>query len=165
MGVLIGPQLPFGDAANVRSWDGSLVYRHEGLVGVVVLVCLARIVFVGGVKRPRNVVAIAIFADDDENVVHLARHQPTLPGVPTGTCTPTQLHGVQVRHATSAHCCWALRGGAHGGVAGPPHTAGSADAAPTPTQAPALIEAATAPTSSNRFNMSSLSLVLRVLQR
>ena len=61
------------------------------------------------------------FADDDENVVHFARHQPTLPGVPTGTCTPSQLHGVQVRHATSAHCCWGLSGGAHGGVAGP-HT-------------------------------------------
>jgi hypothetical protein len=87
--------------------------------------------------------------------VHFAGHQPTLPGVPTGTCTPCQLHGVQVRHATSAHCCWGLSGGAHGGVAGPPHTAGSADAAPTPTQLPTLIEAATAPIISNRFNMSS----------
>src|ERR1700754_2212945 len=82
------------------------------------------------------------------------QHQPALPGVPTGTCTPTQLHGVQVRHATSAHCCSGLSGGAHGGVAGPPHTAGSADAAPTPTQPLTLIEAATAPIMSNRFNMS-----------
>jgi hypothetical protein len=83
------------------------------------------------------------------------RHPPTLPGVPTGTCTPSQLHGVQVRHATSAHCCSGLSGGAHGGVPGPPHTAGSADAAPTPTQPPTMIEAATAPIISNRFNMSS----------
>ena len=36
----------------------SLVNRHEGLVGVVVLVCLARVVFVGGVNRPRDVFAI-----------------------------------------------------------------------------------------------------------
>ena len=80
----------------------------DGLVGVVFVVCLARVVKVGGVKGPRNVFAIAAFADDDENVVHFARHQPTLPGVPPGTCRPTQLHGVQVRHATSAHCCSAL---------------------------------------------------------
>jgi hypothetical protein len=48
-----------------------LVHRHDGLVGVVVLVCLARVVFVGGVDPPRNVFAIPVFADDDENVVHL----------------------------------------------------------------------------------------------
>ena len=79
----------------------SLVNRHDGLVGVVFVVCLARVVFAGGVDRPRNVFAIPALADDDENVVHFARHQPTLPGVPIGTCTPTQLHGVQVRHATA----------------------------------------------------------------
>ena len=45
--------------------------RHEGLVGVVVLVCLARVVFVGGVDRPRDVCATPAFADDDENVVQL----------------------------------------------------------------------------------------------
>src|SRR6478735_5486647 len=133
----------------------SLVYRHDELVGVVFLVCLARVVWVGGVHRPRNVFAIPAFADDDENIVHFARHQPTLPGVPTGTCTPTQLHGVQVRHATSAHCCSGLSGGAHGGVPGPPHTAGSADAALIPAKPPTMIEAATAPVISNRFNMSS----------
>ena len=33
----------------------SLVNRHDGLVGVVFLVCLARVVFVGGVDRPRDV--------------------------------------------------------------------------------------------------------------
>jgi hypothetical protein len=132
-----------------------LVNLDDELVGVVFMVCLARVVVVGGVDRSRNVSAIPAFADDDENVVHFARHQPTLPGVPTGTCTPTQLHGVQVRHATSAHCCSGLSGGAHGGVPGPPHTAGSADAAPTPTQPPTLIEAATAPIISNRFNMSN----------
>ena len=49
----------------------SLVNRHDGLVGVVVLVCLARVVFVGGVDRPRDVFAIRAFAGDDENVVHL----------------------------------------------------------------------------------------------
>ena len=45
------------------------------------------VVFAGGIHRPRNVFAIPAFADDDENVVHFARHQPTLPGVPTETCT------------------------------------------------------------------------------
>ena len=49
----------------------SLVNRHDGLVGVVFLVCLARVVFVGGVNRPRDVFATRAFADDDENVVHL----------------------------------------------------------------------------------------------
>src|SRR6476646_6716673 len=133
----------------------SWVNGHDGLVGVVFVVCLACVVFAGGIHRPRNVFAIPAFADDDENVVHFARHQPTLPGVPTGTCTPCQLHGVQVRHATRAHCCSGLSGGAHGGVAGPPHTAGSADAAPTSTQAPTVSEAATAAIVSIRFNMSS----------
>ena len=49
----------------------SLVNRHDGLVGVVFLVCLARVVFAGGVDRPRDVFATRAFADDDENVVHL----------------------------------------------------------------------------------------------
>ena len=44
--------------------------RHDGLVGVVCLVCLARVVLVGGVDRPRDVFATGAFADDDENVVH-----------------------------------------------------------------------------------------------
>ena len=48
-----------------------LVNRHDGLAGVVFLVCLARVVFAGGVDRPRDVFAIRAFADDDENVVHL----------------------------------------------------------------------------------------------
>ena len=39
---------------NVTSRDGSLVNRHDGLVGVVFLVCLAR-VFAGGVTRPHDV--------------------------------------------------------------------------------------------------------------
>ena len=45
--------------------------RHDGLVGVVFLVCLACVVFAGGVDRPRDVFATLAFADDDENVVHL----------------------------------------------------------------------------------------------
>ena len=53
-----------------------MVDRHEGLVGVVVLVCLARVVFVGGVDRPRNVFALRAFADDDENVMRLMRVDP-----------------------------------------------------------------------------------------
>jgi hypothetical protein len=65
------------------------------------------------------------------------------------------LHGVQVRHAISAHCCSGLSEGAHGGVPGTPHT-GSAEATPTPTKPPKLIEAATAPVISNRFIISSL---------
>src|SRR6478672_10134208 len=53
------------------SRDGLLVNRHDGLVGVVFLVCLARVVFAGGVDRPRDVSATRAFAGDDENVVHL----------------------------------------------------------------------------------------------
>ena len=53
------------------SRDGSLVNLNDGLVGVVFLVCLARVVFAGGVNRPRDVSATRAFADDDENVVHL----------------------------------------------------------------------------------------------
>ena len=49
----------------------SLVNRHDGLVGVVFLVCLARVVFAGGVNRPHDVFATRAFADDDVNVVHL----------------------------------------------------------------------------------------------
>ena len=49
----------------------SLVNRHEGLVGVIFLVCLARVVFAGGVDRPRDVFATGAFVDDDENVVDL----------------------------------------------------------------------------------------------
>jgi len=49
----------------------SLLNRHDGLVGVVFLVCLARVVFAGGVDRPRDVSATQAFAGDDENVVHL----------------------------------------------------------------------------------------------
>ena len=54
-GDLLGQDVP---PPNVTSRDGLLVNRHEGLVGVVVLVCLARVVFVGGVDRPRDVFAI-----------------------------------------------------------------------------------------------------------
>ena len=48
----------------------------DALVGVVVMVCSARVVDVGGVKGPRNVFAIAAFADDDENVMRLTRVDP-----------------------------------------------------------------------------------------
>jgi hypothetical protein len=54
----------------------SLLNRHDGLVGVVFLVCLAGVVFTGGVHRARNVFAIPAFADDDENVVHLTLVDP-----------------------------------------------------------------------------------------
>src|SRR6185312_12501002 len=56
---------------EVTRRDGSLVNRHDGLVGVVFLVCLARVVLVGGVDRPHDVFATGAFAGDDENVVHL----------------------------------------------------------------------------------------------
>ena len=51
---------------------------HDWLVGVVFVVCLACIVFAGGVHRPRDVFAIPAFADDDENVVHLASNLSSL---------------------------------------------------------------------------------------
>jgi hypothetical protein len=49
----------------------SVLNLDDSLVGVVFLVCLARVVQVGGIKRPRDVIAIAVFADDDEHVMHL----------------------------------------------------------------------------------------------
>ena len=49
----------------------SLVNLDDGLVGVVFLVCLARVVFAGGVNRPHDELATQAFADDDVNVVHL----------------------------------------------------------------------------------------------
>ena len=48
-----------------------MVNRHDWLVGVVVLVGLARVVFAGGVDRPSDVSATRAFAGDDENVMHL----------------------------------------------------------------------------------------------
>jgi hypothetical protein len=65
--------------------------------------------------------------------------QPMLPGVPAGTCMPSQLHGVHVRYAIHAHCCSGVNGPgpAHGGVPGVPHI-GSAEAMgmPAKVQAP-----------------------------
>ena len=53
-----------------------MVDRHDGFVGVVFLMCLARIVFGGGANRARDVFAIHAFADDDEDVVHLTVVDP-----------------------------------------------------------------------------------------
>jgi len=54
--------------------------------------------------------------------------QPQLPGVPAGTrmlIPGAQLHGVQVRHAISAHCCSGVNGdGPAHGTAGEPHGSG-----------------------------------------
>src|SRR6478752_8024179 len=70
-----------------RGGTVSLVNLDDGLVDVVLLVRLACVVVAGGVNRPRDVFAIPAFADDDENVVHFARHQPTL-----ARCTDRNLH-------------------------------------------------------------------------
>ena len=61
---------------EVTRRDGSLVNRHDGLVGVVFLVGLARVVVAGGVDRPHDVFATRAFAGDDENVVHLIGGRP-----------------------------------------------------------------------------------------
>lgn len=68
-----------------------------------------------------------------------------LPGVPAGTCTPSQLHGVQVRAAINAHCCSGVKGPgpAHDGVPGVPHI-GSAEAVGMLAKVPAPIINATA---------------------
>jgi hypothetical protein len=50
---------------------------------------------------------------------------PTLPGVPEGTCIPTQLQGTHVRQAINAHCCSDVNAGAHG-TSGLPQTGLSA---------------------------------------
>jgi hypothetical protein len=93
-----------------------------------------------------------------------------LPGVPAGTCTPNQLHGVQVRAAIKAHCCSGVSGPgpAHGGVPGVPHT-GSADAAPAPAKLPtpiASVVAASNAVSRVRFMANSdLSVVAQIVTR
>lgn len=53
---------------------------------------------------------------------------PQLPGVPCGTCWPSQLQGIMVRQAVKAHCCWGVSGlpPAHWGVSGVPQIGGSA---------------------------------------
>lgn len=82
-----------------------------------------------------------------------------LPGVPAGTCMPIQLHGVQVRHANSAHCCSGVNGPgpAHGGVPGAPHT-GSAEAAGMPAKVPtAIINAMAARAERNRVRFMANS--------
>lgn len=63
-----------------------------------------------------------------------------LPGVPAGTCIPSQLHGVMVRHAIRAHCCSGVNGPgpAHGGVPGVPQI-GSADAIGKPAKLPMAV--------------------------
>src|SRR5260370_32755805 len=72
--------------------------------------------------------------------------QPKLPGVPTGTCIPSQLHGSNDRHAMSAHCCSGVNGlgPAHAGVSGVPQI-GSADAGGGPAKLAAPGESALAP--------------------
>lgn len=60
-----------------------------------------------------------------------------LPGVPAGTCIPSQLHGIIDRHAMNAHCSGVNGPGpAHGGVPAAPHT-GSAEAVGMPAKVPA----------------------------
>ncbi|HTA45037.1 MAG TPA: hypothetical protein VK789_21470 [Bryobacteraceae bacterium] len=70
-----------------------------------------------------------------------------LPGVPAGTCIPSQLHGIIDRHAMNAHCCSGVNGPgpAHGGVPGAPQI-GSADAVGRPAKLLAAISNATAAT-------------------
>lgn len=68
-----------------------------------------------------------------------------LPGVPAGTCTPSQLHGIIDRHAMNAHCCSGVNGlgPAQGGVPGAPQI-GSADASGAYAKVPAANINATA---------------------
>src|SRR5947209_4152852 len=63
-----------------------------------------------------------------------------LPGVPAGTCIPSQLHGIIDRHAMNAHCCSGLNGPgpAHCGPPGAPQI-GSADAGGKAAKAAAAI--------------------------
>ncbi|PIJ34916.1 hypothetical protein BMW24_010510 [Mycobacterium heckeshornense] len=50
--------------------------------------------------------------------------------MPAGTCIPSQLHGIHVRHAMNAHCCSGVSGlGPAHGTSGPPHGAGGAGSA------------------------------------
>ena len=87
----------------------SLVNRHDGLVGVVFLVCLARVVFAGGVDRPRDVFATRAFADDDENVVQLtARWSNGGQNFSTASMT-TAFAGVVSSSVSSTACAiWSL---------------------------------------------------------
>ncbi|WP_422265409.1 hypothetical protein [Mycobacterium sp.] len=50
--------------------------------------------------------------------------------MPWGTCWPSQLQGIIVRHAVNAHCCSGVRGlGPAHGLSGLPQIGGSAWAA------------------------------------
>ena len=83
----------------------------DGLVGVVFVVCSARVVIVGGVKRPPNVFAIRAFADNDENVVHLI---PAVVGqclalLDTGGDEAIRVGGVQWDHGRDLRHLAAVR--------------------------------------------------------
>ena len=66
-----------------------LLNRHDGLAGVVRLMRLARVVFAGGVNRPRAMFAICAFADDDEDGVPF---RPAC-GTVTSTSRPRRRQG------------------------------------------------------------------------
>lgn len=66
-----------------------------------------------------------------------------LPGVPAGTCIPSQLHGIIDRHAMNAHCCSGVNGlgPAQGGVPAVPHIGSAAAGGDAANVATAIIGA------------------------
>jgi hypothetical protein len=95
--------------------------------------------------------------NQDANRAVAAAGYPTLPGVPAGTCTPTQLQGVHVRKAIHAHCCSGVNGpGPAHGTSGPPHGGGgSACAGAEPTRTPAAAAATNNMTALKRLTWAS----------
>ncbi len=66
-----------------------------------------------------------------------------LPGVPAGTCIPSQLHGIIDRHAMNAHCWSGVNGlgPAQGGVPAVPHMGSAAAGGDAANVATAIIGA------------------------
>lgn len=129
----LGNRLPTSaGVASSRHFVRSIAQRAHQLHGLGDIAFIHGAIVAALAFRRRNSPADLPPISDN-----LRRRQPRLPGVPTGTCTPNQLHGVKVRHAIHAHCCSGVSGfgPAHGGVSGPPHI-GSADADAGRTLAP-----------------------------
>ena len=80
----------------------------DELVGVVFLVCLARVVFAGGVNRPRDELATRAFADDDVNVVHLTVIEPVGRNFSTASATTAFVGFVSSLVSSTACAIWSL---------------------------------------------------------
>jgi hypothetical protein len=82
-----------------------------------------------------------------------------LPGVPAGTCIPSQLHGIIDRHAINAHCCSGVNGlgPAHGGIPGTPQMGSAAAVGVVVNEPEAIVSAMAAMNPVIRRRMRSMA--------